>query len=480
MIRELQPGAVIFADAADIRWVGNEEGWARPTNWSIIKRDEFNRAEHGDPEILRSGQEDGTDWVPAEVDVSIRPGWYYHAREDHQVKSLPKLLDIYYESVGRNGSLLLNLPVDNRGLVHKNDSAALMKLVAALKADFAHDLARESKITASNVRGNSAKYRASAVSDGKPGTFWATDDTVLQASVTLQWKKPVSFNRLLVQEYIPLGQRVKKFYVEALTDGSWQVIASETTIGYKRMLRLPQTSATRVRLTVTDAKASPLISNLQIFDAPKVLEPPMITRNQEGRVTIKAADPNTEIRYVAGDTDSADAPAKYDSAFYFLRKGSVRAIVADPQSGQQSPEAAVMFDIPRVKWKLTGELSDHPHWPLIFDGNPLTACTPGVPLPFDFEVDMGEEVPLKGFTYLPDQGRWDPGVVTHFEFYGSTDGRNWGVPLASGEFGNIANSPILQQVMFDKTIARYFRFRALAAASGLNRAGIAEIDVITD
>lgn len=480
MIRELQPGAVIFADAADIRWVGNEEGWARPTNWSIIKRDEFNRAEHGDPEILRSGQEDGTDWVPAEVDVSIRPGWYYHAREDHQVKSLPKLLDIYYESVGRNGSLLLNLPVDNRGLVHKNDSAALMKLAAALKADFAHDLARESKITASNVRGNSAKYRAAAVSDGKPGSFWTTDDTVLQASVTFQWKKPVSFNRLLVQEYIPLGQRVKKFQVEALTDGSWQVIASETTIGHKRILRLPQTSATRVRLTVSDAKASPLISNLQIFNAPKVLEPPLITRNQEGRVTIKAADPNTEIWFVAGDADSAGAPAKYDSAFYFLRKGNVRAFVTDPQSGLRSQESAVLFDIPGVKWKLTGLLSDHPRGTLIFDGNPLTACTPGMALPFDFEVDLGEEVTLSGFTYLPDQGRWDPGVVTHFEFYGSTDGRNWGVPLASGEFGNIAYSPILQQVTFDKTVARYFRFRALAAASNQNRAGIAEIGVLTD
>ncbi|KKN19421.1 hypothetical protein LCGC14_0945840, partial [marine sediment metagenome] len=121
IVRELQPEAVIFSDAGpDIRWVGNEEGYANETNWSIMRRDEIYP---GWPRYkeLRSGHEDGTHWLPAEADVSIRPGWYYHPAEDHQVKSLPQLLDIYYRSVGRNASLLLNLPVDNRGLVHETD-----------------------------------------------------------------------------------------------------------------------------------------------------------------------------------------------------------------------------------------------------------------------------------------------------------------------------------------------------------------------
>lgn len=480
IIRELQPNAVIFSDAADIRWVGNEEGWARTTNWSIIKKDEFNKADRSDLEILRSGQEDGTDWVPAEVDVSIRPGWYYHPREDHMVKPLPKLLDIYYESVGRNGSLLLNLPVDTRGLVHENDEAALLEMASALRADFANDLARMSKATATQVRGNSRIYRAAAVNDGDPETYWATDDTVTRASVTLQWEKPVSFNRLLVQEYIPLGQRVKEFLVEAMVDGQWQIVARETTIGYKRILRLPRTLASQVRLTVTDAKASPLISNIQIFDAPVVLVPPVIIRNKEGKIILSAADSSMVIHFTTDGSEPTTASTTYDSAFYLAGKGTVKALAADLHTGKTSVVAAVTFDIPREKWKLRGALAGHPQGELILDGNPQTACSPDGELPFDFDVDMGETVTLRGFTYLPDQGRWDPGVITHFEFYGSPDGHNWGLPLASGEFGNIVNSPILQEVKFTPAQARYFRLRALPGASGHNRPGAAEIGVITE
>lgn len=128
MVRKHQPNAVIFSDAGpDVRWVGNEDGFAGKTNWSIIRKDEVYP---GWPRYkeLQYGHEDGTHWVPAEADVSIRPGWYYHPQEDHLVKTLPQLLDIYYKSVGRNAALLLNLPVDTRGLVHEKDVEQLRKL----------------------------------------------------------------------------------------------------------------------------------------------------------------------------------------------------------------------------------------------------------------------------------------------------------------------------------------------------------------
>ena len=128
IVRELQPMACMFSDAGpDIRWVGNEQGWAGKTNWCTLNRDDFAPGVVSDLKFLQQGQEDGTDWVPAEVDVSIRPGWYYHPSEDHKVKSLPQLLDIYYHSVGRNASFLLNLPVDKRGLVNENDVQATGK-----------------------------------------------------------------------------------------------------------------------------------------------------------------------------------------------------------------------------------------------------------------------------------------------------------------------------------------------------------------
>ncbi len=271
IVREFQPGAVMFSDAGpDIRWVGNEQGWARPTNWSLLKRDDFAPGIVSDLEFLRSGQEDGTHWLPAEVDVSIRPGWFYHSKEDSLVKSLPKLLDIYYNSVGRNASFLLNLPADKRGLIHEKDAEQLRKLAAAIKADFSRDLISGKKAEATAVRGNSGKYAASNVNDGNKETYWATDDAVIQATLTLDLDGEHTFNRFLIQEYIPLGQRVKAFTVEALTGGQWKEIASETTIGYKRILRLPDITATKIRVNIKDAKACPVISNIQVFDAPAV------------------------------------------------------------------------------------------------------------------------------------------------------------------------------------------------------------------
>ncbi len=480
IIRELQPNAVIFSDATDIRWVGNEEGWARPTNWSIIRRDEFIHTEKRDLEILRSGQEDGTDWTPAEVDVSIRPGWYYHASEDHQVKSLPRLLDIYYESVGRNASLLLNLPVDKRGLVHENDVEALMKLAAALKNDFRDDLAKGKPISASNVRGNSKKYQASHVNDGDPETYWATDDSVTQASLLIDLGSAVPFNRFLVQEYIPLGQRVKRFRLEALVNGNWQTLAEETTIGYKRILRFPEAVATQIRFTVTDAKACPLISTLQVFNAPKVLELPGISRNKEAYVTLRAADPGTDLFYTTDGSEPTVNSSRYDSAFFHGGKGEIRAVAVDPQTGNKSPVALKRFDIPSTRWTLLGPLAGHPGAEALFDGNPQTALTLQQPLPVDFVIDLGAVVPLKGCTYLPDQGRWSPGVIRTYELFVSLDGKSWGEPVSSGEFGNITNSPVLQQVNFPVTSGRYLKFRALTDASGEQRAGIAEFTVITE
>jgi len=269
IVRELQPKACMFSDAGpDVRWYGNEQGWVHKTNWSLLKRDDFAPGVVSDRELLSRGQEDGTHWLPAEVDVSIRPGWYYHPSEDNQVKSLDKLLDIYYHSVGRNASLLLNFPVDNRGLIHENDVKQVLKLAEAIKADFANDLAKGRKVTASNTRGGSKRYEAENVNDGNIETYWATDDDIIQASLEISFEKPTKINRFLVQEYIKLGQRVKKFTLDAYIDNEWHNIASETTIGRKRILRFPDVTTGKLKFIVNDAKACPVISNIGVYCAP--------------------------------------------------------------------------------------------------------------------------------------------------------------------------------------------------------------------
>lgn len=221
IVRELQPNAVIFGDGGpDVRWVGNEEGWANETNWNLLRKIEVYPG-YPKHEQLRSGHEDGTHWVPAEADVSIRPGWYYHPSEDHQVKSLPHLLDIYYQSVGRNASLLLNLPVDTRGLIHENDVRQLMALKNQLDKDFSFDLAKNARVIASNTRNNGGQFSATNVNDQMNDTFWAADDNELPVSITIDFESPTAVNRLVLQEYIKLGQRIKKFTVEAFVNEQW-------------------------------------------------------------------------------------------------------------------------------------------------------------------------------------------------------------------------------------------------------------------
>ncbi len=272
IVRELQPGACMFSDAGpDVRWVGNEEGWAEKTNWAAIRRDEFFP---GTPRYkeLRSGHEDGTHWVPAEVDVSIRPGWYYHASEDNKVKTVSHLADIYYNSIGRNASLLLNFPVDTRGVIHENDVKQVMKLAETIKADFSHNLARSKKVTASNTRGNSKKYSPANVTDGNPDNYWATDDDVINAHLEISFDKPEKINRFLIQEDIRLGQRIKKFSIEAFIGEDWKIIANETTIGRKRILRFPAVETTKIRINIEDSKASPVISNIEMYNAPEITD----------------------------------------------------------------------------------------------------------------------------------------------------------------------------------------------------------------
>tara|TARA_R110000796_G_scaffold71409_2_gene161977 strand:- start:31096 stop:32562 length:1467 start_codon:yes stop_codon:yes gene_type:complete len=270
LAKELQPDIVVFSDGGpDVRWVGNENGFADATNWAPLRRNEFAPG-IGPYQQLTSGHEDGTHWVPAECDVSIRPGWYYHESQDDKVKSLSELLDIYYKSVGRNGNLLLNLPVDRRGLVHENDVKALMELRKTLDETFAVNLAKGAKAVASNTRGSD--YLSSNILDEYNDTYWATDDEVIESELVINFSKETTFNRLVLQEYIPLGQRIKAFKVEVKEEDGYKEIANETTIGYKRILRLPQVTTSQLKITFTDAKGSPTISNLEVYLATS--EPP--------------------------------------------------------------------------------------------------------------------------------------------------------------------------------------------------------------
>jgi alpha-L-fucosidase len=248
MIRELQPHAVIWndgGDRGDLRWVGTEAGNVGETNWSLMPS-------KGDTpwHMLHYGVETGDVWCPGETNTSIRPGWFYHETEDEHVKSLSKLMDTYYKSVGRNSTLLLNFPIMPNGRIHPTDSLRGIAFKKMIDEVFGLSLTPSKR-------------------KGQP------HDTNGQI---LDFGKPTAFNRFVAEEDIRYGQRVKKFALEAEVDGQWVPLKDElvengnglTTIGHRRIICFPTVKATKLRFTILDSKCEPIIKKTAVYMAPEL------------------------------------------------------------------------------------------------------------------------------------------------------------------------------------------------------------------
>ncbi len=264
-VYRMQPHAIIFSNVGPgCRWMGNEEGVNGRTCWSTLDIEGYSPGNSPDLDILNTGVKGGAAWVGSETDVSIRPGWFWKESENDKVKSVQDLLKIYYESVGRNSLLLLNVPADTRGRIHEIDSLRLMEWRAALDAIFSADLAKGAEITATDSRG--LRYAPSKMLDNDYDTYWAPRDGVTSASIELALPARTTFNRLCIQEYIPLGQRVEAFEVFAEDENGVMVpVAGETTIGYKRIVLLPEITTSKVRIDIVSSLACPAISTVGLY-----------------------------------------------------------------------------------------------------------------------------------------------------------------------------------------------------------------------
>lgn len=274
-VYKLQPNAVIFSDIGPgCRWMGNEQGVNGRTCWSRLDIAGYEPgALAPTQDTLNVGNYNGANWIPAETDVSIRPGWFY--RDSEHPKTLQELLKIYYTSVGRNSLLLLNVPPDQRGRIATEDSARLVEFRQALDQIFADDLAKHSYIVStSNYRFQDShseelknQYKTIyAIYDDDYDIYWATDDSVHSAYVELEYVRPFTFNRVLLQEYIPLGQRVEQFHIEAMNeDGTWRTIAEETTIGYKRIVLTEKVTTKKVRIVIDKSRACIVLNKIGLY-----------------------------------------------------------------------------------------------------------------------------------------------------------------------------------------------------------------------
>lgn len=283
-IRELQPKAVTAIMGDDVRWVGNEGGLGRETEWSatVIPPGSYTHKKAakealgleemskdlGSRELVAKAQE--VYWYPSEVDVSIRPGWFYHAEQDGQVRSLANLVNIYYRSVGCNSVLLLNIPPDRRGLIHEIDVQRIKELSEYINKTFATNYVEKGKQDWAAQVGESKEY------DVKPGAM---------------------VNTFLIQEDITKGQRVEDFLVEVYSNGAWQYATEGTTIGYKRLLRFSDCQPEKVRVTIRGARATANISNVGLYYAEPL---------QDKNARVRLSDVNT-AEWKAVGADAAQA-----------------------------------------------------------------------------------------------------------------------------------------------------------------------------
>lgn len=486
--KKLQPGAVIFGDVGPgIRWVGNEQGFAGKTYWATFSPQAPDSGRKPAPgyiltKFATEGTRHGKYWMPAECDVPLRPGWFYHASQDAQVRTPAQLLDLYYASVGRGADLDLGLAPDKRGRLADADVESLRVFGYLLKQTFAVNLTKDAKAFASNVRGGDTKdYGPAFLLDGDRYSYWATDDSVTTPSVTLDLAGNKTFNVVRLRENIKLGQRIDSFAIDIIRDGSWTTVYHGTTIGPNKLVRFSEPFTTnQVRLRITGSPVCIALSDFGLFREPVRSAAPVFRRDKDGTVTILAKG---TVRYTI-DNAAPDAHAPvYKKPVALPDGGTIRAAVFG-DNGMPGDMATKVFGVSKNGWKVVSEVFDtmlnkSAGGASAIDDNDSTVWNTlslGYPFSQDLNVDMGKERTIKGFTYLPRQDKVEAGLVSRYNFYVSDNGTDWKM-VKGGEFSNIAANPVEQFVPFAHPVnARFFRFEAKAVTSG-DGVSVAEIGV---
>lgn len=418
--REMQPGAVIFSDVGpDVRWVGNEKGHAAETSWATFTPTgpdgEAAAPGHVDEQFLGTGQRDGQHWIPAECDVPQRPGWFYHADQDHLVKGPEELFDIYLKSVGRGANFNLGLAPNLEGRLHENDVAALEAFGEKVSKTFKENLAKRATFQASNVRRGPGKIFSTVnLKDGDRFSYWATDDDVTEAEIIVDLPKISAFDIIQLRENIKLGQRIDSVGIDIWEDNAWRPVAQATSIGSNRLIRLENPI---------------LVRRLRL----RLYAPVAITLSDFG--LFKEAT----VEYEAPSGDQAALPR---DNWHIVEHNLTGADFAKAMDGAQSSFAIGVAD----------------------------------ELPGSVTIDLGEATKIRGFGYLPRQDNGSDGLVTHYTFETSIDGQRWKT-VKTGEFSNVLANRINQVVKFGAVEARYIRFSANAVVGSGGQVSIAELVV---
>ncbi|MGL4737682.1 MAG: alpha-L-fucosidase [Cellulosilyticaceae bacterium] len=467
-VRTLQPNATVSCMGPDTRWCGNEAGSCRENEWSplpmpglegidahLSEASAYSFCNHnytlatkedlGGRETLKKHAANGdwVTWYPAQVDISVRPGWFYHDREDDMVKSLKLLMDMYYQSVGGNAQLLLNVPVMPNGLFHQTDVTRLKQIGEVIRATFKHNLVEEGSIETYECDGN---------------TF-----------VEISFEEPVTFNTLMIQEEIKQGQRVEAFVVEVEENNGWTTLGAGTVIGYKKLMRLSEEdfiTASKLRIQITQTRAVPVIKQIGLYKAPILVAEPNITRSEEGVVSITSRI-KADIYYTTDGSVPTQESARYTQSFDLPYGGIVKAVAYYVEENpdfyvEENVVATKTFGVNKKHWRVTAssgnEAAGFASENILSED--ATCYLKTTSNPYWVELDMGEELTLSGFSFMPVADGYDFNYnVSTYSLYTSMDGEHWEAQKQEDAFDNIYHNPILQVVPFTSSCnARYLRF----------------------
>jgi alpha-L-fucosidase len=500
LIHSLQPNAVIMGKGPDVRWVGNEGGVGRTTEWSVIplpaSPETFNwpdmtAGDLGSRARLKPGSH--LWWYPAEVNTTVLGNSQWFWARNKQPRTVTQLVDIYYTSVGRNGNLILNLSPDKRGLVPDNQLDALNRTAEIINETFATDLAAGGKLTADYAN---ATNGAALALDGNLDSWWEAAPGKTNGTVTLTLPKAVTFDVVSLQEAVDYrGQRIESFVIETWTGAAWvnaEKVASDelTTVGHRRLIRLKSPVTTdQVRIRITGSRLEPTLAEMGLFKQSVRTLPPIISdRSTNGTVTLRNAAGNKMVYTVDGSVPTTNS-AIYTSpiALPLNRSATVRTASLLPNGQLGIVGSRIFAGLMPIGWKVVTVDSEETAGAdnaaaRAIDGDSSTIWhtrwNAELKLPHSITVDMGATHRVGGFTYLPRQDGMLNGMVEKYRFETSADGVSWTTNIASGTFANIRNNPSLQEVPFAPVNARYFRFTALQEIFRNGWTSAAEISVL--
>lgn len=471
-INKIQPSTIICSDiGTDARSVDYDGKQRKDICRSTLNIKSYGLGVADAPPLdsLYQGNIKGDSWVPLQNLLHMRN------KQTQNILLVKELESAFYNVIGGNSNLVVGIVPNEQGRIERSDSIRLMEARKRLEASFSDDLLEISDIEASNIRGNSDTFSPLTLKDANYNSYWTTDDSIHTATIYINFPKAKSLNRILLQEYIPLGQRINKLRIEYLKDKNWTPLVSTGTIGYKKIFTFPMVSTTNLRIIIDDSSASPILNRMSIYKAIESVSDPLITRDKLGYVSITCASNDPIIFYTTDGTEPTQQSCVYKEPLLLPGYVKIKAIAVADIGKLKSKVVTKEFDLSPVEWDLLSPR--YQNFDVLFDDDKSSFIDIFKNQPII--IDFGKELILEGFTYTPSSSIYANNIY-RYNLYISDDGKNWTKLLDNQSFPGVRTRSTKQFVRFQKAVkTRYLKLLNLETVKRGPKYTVADIGVIT-